>query len=79
MTKTHVDIDGMRKAAVKEALDAAEERHVKELRAAMSRAKQQAKQDKDRALARQRVVSTAHYAARTSYWLFLSYLIIKLT
>ncbi|ELT89267.1 hypothetical protein CAPTEDRAFT_227543 [Capitella teleta] len=55
MTKTHVDIDGMRKTAVKEALDAAENRHIRELCAALSRARKEAADDKEKAMTRQKV------------------------
>lgn len=58
LRKTHVDIDAEKAAAVQEAVEAAERRHTRELRAAIKRLQTELEQDKARALERQKRVST---------------------
>lgn len=53
LRRTHVDVDGEKKRAVKEALEAAERRHTRELRASMKRLHKEMDDDKTRALDRQ--------------------------
>lgn len=54
--KTHVDVDGMLKGAVNEALESAERRHTRELKAVIHRAQKEAEEEKEKALSRQQIV-----------------------
>ena len=58
LERTYIDVDGMKEAAVKEALEAAERRHTRELRAALHRLQKQADDDKEKSMARQKKVNT---------------------
>ena len=58
MKKTVVDIDGEKKTAVEEALESAEKRHTRELRAALRRQENKLVDTKDKALEKQKIVST---------------------
>ena len=56
MAKTDVDVDGQKEQAIKEALEAADRRHTRELRAALGRTEKHLLAEKQKALDRQKKV-----------------------
>ena len=57
LKRTHVDVDAMKETAVRDALNAAEKRHTRELRAALRRLRQEADDERRRQLDSQKQVT----------------------
>ena len=58
MKRTYVDIDGEKQKAVEEALEKAEQRHTRELKGALRRQEILLTEDKEKALAKQKQVTS---------------------
>ena len=56
LSKTYVDVDAMKEAAVKEALAIAERRHVRELRTALKKQHKELEDDKTKSMEKQKQV-----------------------